>query len=140
MYPSIDEDSIYALPDCQPEYSDDVELQERGAALPIADRARILPTTNAAKYVRVPPADADGTERILSFNQFPSGDRVHVRWDEEKGCHVLTIEHMMTTGLGGNIGHHMYNYVLKNDVITTYAKEAHAYRRMMVVPALGGLV
>ena len=76
----------------------------------------------------------------MSFNLFPSVDRVLVRFDEGKGQHVLRIEHMMTTGLGGNIGAHMYNYVFKHDIIKTYAQEAQAYKRVLVLPALAGLV
>lgn len=75
----------------------------------------------------------DGEDRIRSLNCFPSCDRITVYTkDPYSGTAKVTVDHLLTTDLGGRIGPFLYNNFFKTALIQASAHECEAMRKYAV--------
>ena len=80
-------------------------------------------TRNQVNYV-------DGEDRVRSMNCFPSCDRITVcTEDPSSGVATVTVDHLLTTDLGGRIGPFLYNNFFKTALIQANAHECEAMRK-----------
>ena len=72
---------------------------------------------------------AEGENRIRSFNCFPSCDRMTVYMDDpSSGTAKVTVDHLLTTDLAGQVGPFLFNNFFKKAAIQASAHESEAMR------------